>query len=306
MAKVSADITESFVSETGEFLEEIRGESLALKANPADETALSHLLRNLHTIKGNARMLGFPKIEHLSHALEDIYKSVKDGNTKNSDRLVRLVFFVADKIKECLASISRDGNDNLSIDLLLRYCDKLASGDFIDIDELSAEIRREKAEEISGADEDESDEPITDIKSVRVALSRVNDIISSFDTMITREFRLKHQLDELRKIEEATKNHELSKIRKQFEADIFALETSIFGVQEQVFDLRMLPISIVLRPFESTVAMESIQLGKNVQCVIPDTDIAIDKVILEQLNDILMHLVRNALGSACARQSTSS
>ncbi|MBQ3669973.1 MAG: response regulator [Treponema sp.] len=295
MAKVSADITESFVSETGEFLEEIRGESLALKANPADETALSHLLRNLHTIKGNARMLGFPKIEHLSHALEDIYKSVKDGNTKNSDRLVRLVFFVADKIKECLSQVSRDGNDNLSIDLLLRYCDKLASGDFIDIDELSAEIRREKAEEISGADEDESDEPITDIKSVRVALSRVNDIISSFDTMITREFRLKHQLDELRKIEEATKNHELSKIRKQFEADIFALETSIFGVQEQVFDLRMLPISLVLRPFESTIALEAMQLGKKVRANIPDTQIAIDKVILEKLGDVIMHLVRNAL-----------
>ena len=36
-------------------------------------------------------------------------------------------------------------------------------------------------------------------------------------------------------------------------------------------------------------------LGKNVKCDIPPTDIAIDKVILEELGDILMHLVRNAL-----------
>nr|MCR4822450.1 response regulator [Treponema sp.] len=73
------------------------------------------------------------------------------------------------------------------------------------------------------------------------------------------------------------------------------LETSIFSVQEQVFDLRMLPISIVLRPLENTIALEGINLNKKVKANIPETDIAIDKVILEELGDILMHLIRNAL-----------
>ena len=293
MAKISADITESFLSEVSELLEASRRDVVALKAAPADTETLTRLLRSLHTIKGNARMLGYSTIEKLAHAVEDIYKSVKDGTVKNSDRLVRLVFFVADKIAACIARIKKTGGDNLDITLYLQSCDKLAAGELIDIDAIAAEIKKERGESVDG-DEDE-DEPITDIQSIRIKLSRVNEIISAFDTMITREFRLKHQLDELRLLEEATGNHELSKIRKQFESDIFALETSIFGVQEQVFDLRMLPISIVLRPFESTIAVESLQLGKNVRCVIPDTDIAIDKVILEQLNDILMHLVRNAL-----------
>ena len=113
--------------------------------------------------------------------------------------------------------------------------------------------------------------------------------------MITREFHLKHQLDTLQKYEEATNNHDLAKIRKQFESDIYALESSIFSVQEQVFNLRMLPISIVLNPLENAIALESINLKKKVKCEIPATDIAIDKVILEELGDILMHLVRNAL-----------
>ena len=113
--------------------------------------------------------------------------------------------------------------------------------------------------------------------------------------MITMEFHLKHQLGELQKFEEESGNHELSKLRKQFEADIFALENSIFSVQEQVFDLRMLPIGIVLRPLENTIALEAMNLKKKVKCEIPSTDIAIDKVILEELGDILMHLTRNAL-----------
>ena len=291
MAKITADITESYTDEVSELLEESRKDIMTLKAQQTDAAALSRLLRNLHTIKGNSRMLGFSTIEKLSHAVEDIYKSVKDGQVKNTDRLVKLVFAVADKIGECVASIRKKGTDAQNIDLYLQYCDKIAAGELIDIDAFIAEIKGGESAKSEEEDEDdeESAKDISDIQSIRIKLSRVNEIIAAFDTMITREFRLKHQLDELQKIGENYGIHELSKLRKQFESDIFALETSIFSVQEQVFDLRMLPISIVLRPFES------LNLGKNVKCDIPQTDIAIDKVILEQLSDILMHLVRNAL-----------
>ena len=295
MAKISADITESYCDEVKELLEDSRKDIMTLKASQNDSATLTRLLRNLHTIKGNSRMLGFTTIERLSHAVEDIYKSVKDEQIKNSDRLVKLVFAVADKISDCVSSIIRKGTDEQDIELYLQYCDKLAAGELIDIDSFIAEINKDDGSESEEDEEDEKVENVSEIQSIRVKLARVNEIIASFDTMITREFRLKHQLDELRKFEEESGNHELSKLRKQFESDIFALETSINSVQEQVFDLRMLPISIVLRPFENTIALESMNLGKNVKCNIPATDIAIDKVILEELGDILMHLVRNAL-----------
>ena len=295
MAKVSSDIIESYVSEVKELLESARKDIMTLKNSQSDSDALSNLLRSLHTIKGNSRMLGFPTIEKLSHAVEDIYKSVKDGKIKNTDRLVKLVYAVADKIEECVVSIIKKGTDEKNIESYLLYCDKIAAGELIDIDSFIIEIKREKGENLEDDDEDEFNEPVSEIQSIRIKLSRVNDIITAFDTMITREFHLKHQLDELQKFEESTGNHDLAKIRKQFESDIYALETSIFSVQEQVFDLRMLPISIVLKPLENTIALESMNLGKNVKCEIPSTDIAIDKVILEELGDILMHLVRNAL-----------
>ena len=295
MAKVSSDIIESYVSEVKELLESARKDIMTLKNSQSDSDALSNLLRSLHTIKGNSRMLGFPTIEKLSHAVEDIYKSVKDGKIKNTDRLVKLVYAVADKIEECVASIIKKGTDEKNIESYLLYCDKIAAGELIDIDSFITEIKREKGENLEEDDEDEFNEPVSEIQSIRIKLSRVNDIITAFDTMITREFHLKHQLDELQKFEESTGNHDLAKIRKQFESDIYALETSIFSVQEQVFDLRMLPISIVLKPLENTIALESMNLGKDVKCEIPSTDIAIDKVILEELGDILMHLVRNAL-----------
>ena len=295
MAKVSDDITESYISEVKELLQSTRKDVITLKANEKDTETLTRLLRSLHTIKGNSRMLGFSTIEKLAHAIEDIYKSVKDSKIQNSDRLVKLVYTVTDKIEDCLYLINRKGSDAQNIDIFLQYCDKLAAGELIDIDTFIVEINRQNGIFLDEDVEEEYSENLNDIQSIRIKLSRVNEIITAFDTMITREFHLKSQLDELKKFEEKIGSHELSKIRKQFENDIYALETSIFSVQEKAFDLRMLPISIVLRPLENTIALEAMNLKKKVKCEIPETDIAIDKVILEELGDILMHLIRNAI-----------
>ena len=294
MAQVSNDIIESYVSEVKELLEAVQKDIIALKSNEDDSEILSRLLRNLHTIKGNSRMLGFTTVEKLAHAVEDIYKSVKDKKIKNSDRLIKMVFAVTEKIHGCVSCITRRGTDKQDIDLYLQYCDKLAAGELIDVDAFIKEINKKNGI-LFEDDDDDLNEDISEIQSIRIKLSRVNEIISDFDTMITREFHLKSQLDALKNLEEKLGSRELSKIRKEFENDIYALETSIFGVQEKAFDLRMLPISIVLRPLENTIALEAINLKKKVKCEIPDTDIAIDKVILEELGDILMHIIRNAL-----------
>ena len=294
MPQVSNDITESYVSEIKELLESAQKDIISLKSNEDDSETLSRLLRNLHTIKGNSRMLGFSTVEQLAHAIEDIYKSVKDKKIKNSDRLIKLVFAVTEKIHGCVSCISRRGTDKQDIEIYLQYCDKLAAGELIDVDAFIKEINKKNGI-LFEEEDDDLNENISDIQSIRIRLSRVNEIITDFDTMITREFHLKSQLDELKKLEEKLRSRELSKIRKEFENDIYALETSIFSVQEKAFDLRMLPISIVLRPLENTIAMEAINLNKKVKCVIPDTDIALDKVILEELGDILMHIIRNDL-----------
>ena len=294
MPQVSNDITESYVSEVKELLESAQKDIISLKSNEDDSETLNRLLRNLHTIKGNSRMLGYTTVEKLAHAIEDIYKSVKDKKIKNTDRLIKLVFAVTEKIHGCVSCISRRGTDKQDIELYLQYCDKLAAGELIDVDAFIKEINKKNGILMEEDDED-LDENISDIQSIRIKLSRVNEIISDFDTMITREFHLKSQLDELKKLEEKLGSRELAKIRKSFENDIYSLETSIFSVQEKAFDLRMLPISIVLRPLENTIALEAMNLNKKVKCEIPDTDIALDKVILEELGDILMHIIRNAL-----------
>ena len=120
MAKVSNDVTESYVSEVKELLESVRKDIITLNANEEDTDCITRILRNLHTIKGNSRMLSFSTIEKLAHAVEDIYKSVKDSKIKSSNRLVKLVSAVADKIENCLSSVTQNGSDSQNIDIYLQ------------------------------------------------------------------------------------------------------------------------------------------------------------------------------------------
>ena len=297
MTHTSSDVTDSFISEVTELLDNIRQNTARLKNDSDDTEALKDILRNLHTIKGNSRMLDYSIIEKLSHALEDVYKSVKDGKVKVSERLQKLVIVVSDRIIDSLVQIKKHSTDNGNIDIYLTYCDKIASGEIINIDEMQSEIRRVTSSEddyYEDDGEDETNSSIASVQSIRIKLDRINDIISSFDSLITREFRLKHQLDNLRSEEERSGNTEISKIRKQFTNDLEALESTIFSVQQQIFDLRMLPLSMVLNPLRDTIERESLYQNKPVLADIPETQIALDKLILEQLLDILNHLVRNS------------
>ncbi|MBR4374438.1 MAG: response regulator [Treponema sp.] len=294
MPRISEDITDSYLSESLELVEKIKKAVIALKSDTINQDLLSELLRNLHTLKGNSRMLGYESIERLSHSVEDIYKGVKDGRVKVSDRLVRLVFLVADKIESCISDIEKKGTDETDVTLYVTYCDKIGAGELFSIEDVEKEIKRSQNIQILD-DDDEDAENISEVQSIRVKLRKVNEIISSFDDMLIKEFRLKHQLDSLRAIEEKTGNNEIVRLRKQLESDIASLETTIFSVQEQVFDLRMLPLSRVLSPIENSISIEAMQLSKKVRADIPETDIALDKVVLEYLSDILIHLVRNSL-----------
>ena len=80
-----------------------------------------------------------PTIEKLSHAIEDIYKSVKDSKIKNTERLVKFVWTVFDEIEACVNSVAKKGTDFHDIELFLQYSDKLAAGELIDIDAFISE-----------------------------------------------------------------------------------------------------------------------------------------------------------------------
>jgi two-component system chemotaxis sensor kinase CheA len=87
----------------------------------------------------------------------------------------------------------------------------------------------------------------------------------------------------------------LKEARDAFYDDGARLETTAHTLEERVHAARLLPLSTVFALFPRMMHDLAKQQGKEVELVIEGGEISVDKRILEEMKDPLMHLLRNAL-----------
>jgi two-component system chemotaxis sensor kinase CheA len=87
----------------------------------------------------------------------------------------------------------------------------------------------------------------------------------------------------------------IKEARDAFYEDGVRLETTANTLEEHVHAARLLPLSTLFALFPRMVRDLAKQQGKEVELVIEGGEISVDKRILEEMKDPLMHLLRNAL-----------
>lgn len=89
-------------------------------------------------------------------------------------------------------------------------------------------------------------------------------------------------------------NH-LSMVAHSMERDQYNLERMVNGHLEAMKQVLMLPVSILVESFPAMVRKISHDLQKEIEFVIQGAELEIDKRILEELKDPLIHLIRNCI-----------
>ncbi|MGI9214004.1 MAG: chemotaxis protein CheA [Methylococcaceae bacterium] len=82
---------------------------------------------------------------------------------------------------------------------------------------------------------------------------------------------------------------------EQLQSGLVQLERHTRDLQESVMNIRMLPISFVFNRFPRMVFDLSSKLGKRVELKISGEQTELDKTVIEQIADPLVHLIRNSL-----------
>ena len=80
-----------FQVESEEILERIFEELASLEKTPDDRELTAALYRNLHSIKGAIRMVGFSNIQMIVHKIEDIFDAVNSKGYKLSGDIINLI-----------------------------------------------------------------------------------------------------------------------------------------------------------------------------------------------------------------------
>ncbi|MEM1369302.1 MAG: hybrid sensor histidine kinase/response regulator [Cyanobacteria bacterium P01_H01_bin.15] len=83
-----------------ERLQILESQFLKLERNYQDAQALDTVLRELHSLKGDSRMLGVKDAETLCHQLEDMMAAVKDGNASVSPALFDRLYLGLDAVRK--------------------------------------------------------------------------------------------------------------------------------------------------------------------------------------------------------------
>ena len=87
----------------------------------------------------------------------------------------------------------------------------------------------------------------------------------------------------------------LAELANDLDGGTGALDHVSGELRQQVMKLRMVPIARVFTKYHRTVRELAHALGKRARLELVGDDTELDKVLVEQLDDPLMHLVRNAV-----------
>jgi two-component system chemotaxis sensor kinase CheA len=84
-------------------------------------------------------------------------------------------------------------------------------------------------------------------------------------------------------------------LAKTYADDTSRTSAVVSDLQEQAMELRMLPVSTVFNTFPRAMRDLARQFKKDVELVIEGGDTELDKKVLEEINDPLVHIMRNAV-----------
>lgn len=315
------EIVESFIIETKEILEKLDLDLIELENRANDNELLNDVFRSFHTIKGTSGFLGLDKLTKVTHRCEDILNKLRKGEAVLTSELMDGILLAYDSIKALLTSIETEQDENVEINetvtLLSALIDKLEaeketsgkSGG----QEVSGGIETEKKATETGKDEisvrQEAVEPagLSNMVSQQPQSPAGNKATKKTENTIRVDVE---RLDELLNIasELVLGRNRLSQVNSEFglefEGTKFArdladasklIDLMTNELQLVVMKTRMVKIGKVFNRFPRVVRDLAKDSKKEINLVIRGEETELDKTLIEEINDPLVHLIRNSV-----------
>lgn len=330
-----SEVRSLFKEECEEKLHAIEENLQKIEADPDNPEIWNALLRDVHTLKGSARMLKLDSIEILSHRLEDALGMVRKKTLILDANLSSLFFEIVDAIHAFASEATEGTVANINIKQLLSEIPTDGTKPAVTLDEKpvkeSAKVEPviiEKAE----PSKQESPPPKVEAKlssadtgikisTIRVQIDQVNDMLAKIVELVVVKTQIEHlltqindsnaileekrfykeQFGKLENQEEKTKELDakleqtLFDLRNQASDPVYKLHALVSGLANDMRNLGLIPISKLFDPFPRMMRELAHNLGKKINFVIDSEPIGFERKIIEGLKDPLMHLLTNAL-----------
>ncbi|MBT9164485.1 MAG: Chemotaxis protein CheA [candidate division WS2 bacterium] len=246
---------------------------MLLEKNGTDSDIILKTLGSLHTLKGNSGMMGFESLKIYIHQIEELFKKVNDNELKLSGVLDGLLDS-ANVIRNALRQIEENPSVNPDITESILSLQQLQEG--------SGNGQEKQSVELSSYLGTKTD-------TIRVDFKRLNDILNLVGELVIFKTRLNQIETQIReKINDKALSKELSE-------GLELMGKATAGLQEGIMKARMLPVSHVFNKFPRMARDIAKSQGKDIQLSFEGEDTELDKTVIDELGEPLLHIIRNAI-----------
>jgi len=104
-----------FVEEARDRIKALGAALLQLEQMPGSADAIAHALRESHSIKGSALMLGFTDISEISHKLEDLFVAAKTNASLLDGDAFDIIFTAVDQMSMRIEQLARGNTTAIEV-----------------------------------------------------------------------------------------------------------------------------------------------------------------------------------------------
>ncbi|OLS01531.1 chemotaxis protein CheA [Tissierella creatinophila] len=232
------------------------------------------------TLKGARSYLIINRLEQIGDVihLDPPAEKLEEGNF---DRVFRIIFLSQLSLDEVKENI----NDNVEIeDIIVEEIDLSKAQEFTPkIEEIAEEVKDgESVKEESDTKESSSSKSGNHAmnQSIRVDLSRLDRFMNLVSELVIYRTRL----------EDLSTKYKATEIYEPLEN----VERITSELQDLVLKIRMQPVKVVLNRFPRMIRDLSQELDKDLELLIEGEETELDRTVVSELAEPLVHLIRNA------------
>lgn len=282
-----AGIMDDFLIEADEISTALDNHFVELESQPDNLDLLNEIFRAVHTIKGASGFLALDDVTRLSHKMEDILNKLRKTELKVTSDIMDVLLEALDYLKRLIDNVRYPDQKKPDLAGIL-YRLEIIADDETSSDETAPKKISSNSNPNAGVDGNN----ITSVKSanqtIRVDVERLDTLMNMMGEMVLSRNSIIKTVNDL--IAQNKDDNDFEKLNEATNVINF-ITTEL---QTAVMNMRMLPVTKVFNRFPRLVRDISRDEKKKINLKISGETTEVDKAVIEQIGDPLVHIIRNA------------
>jgi len=286
------ELVQDFLVEAREHLAKIEACLLEIEQGVHTQETLHAAFRSFHTIKGLAGFLDYSVMQRVAHETETLLDLARNGRLVMRPAAVDVVLAAGDYLRSWLdaieaAAAGRPAAPPPDPEALIARIQAAAAGEAGEAEESGAAAQPAEAPPREPAQADAAEpgkpRPQADAALVKIDTAKLEYLVDMVGELVIAQTMLRH-------------NPDFAQVKSpRLQRDIAHLSRVTGEVQKTAMAMRMVPIGQLFRRMTRLVRDLARKSGKLAELELHGEDVELDRTIVEELHDPLVHMLRNSM-----------